>query len=231
MLKNYGGGWIDRGIRAGLRSPWVSHLLFADDCLVFMKADSRSATRLNEILSAYSLGSGQSANKQKSSIFFSPKCGASVKRGVRNALQIQREALTEKYLGLPTAAGKITEQNFEHIVESARSRVQGWSFRKASCTAREVHLKSVIQALPAFSMSCFKLTKGLCCKVTSVMSKYWWAGSLDKQGMHWQSWAKMAIPKSKGGLGSETSSSLMTQCWQNRNGGYWITLGVYVRGS
>lgn len=110
MLKNYDGGWIDRGIRAGLRSPWVSHLLFADDCLVFMKADSRSATRLNEILQAYSHGSGQSANKQKSSVFFSPNCGASTRRVVQNILQIQREAMTEKYLGLPTAAGRITER-------------------------------------------------------------------------------------------------------------------------
>lgn len=92
-------------------------------------------------------------------------------------------------------------QQFEHIVEQARSRVQGWSERKTSCAGKEVHLKSVIQALPAYSMSCFKLTKGLCRKVTTVMSKYWWAGSLDRRGMHWQSWEKMAIPRSKGGLG------------------------------
>jgi hypothetical protein len=82
MLKNYDGGWIDRGIKAGLRSPWISHLLFVDDCLVFMKADARSASRLNEILEAFSLGSGQRANKFKSSVFFSPKCGASVRVGV-----------------------------------------------------------------------------------------------------------------------------------------------------
>jgi hypothetical protein len=26
----------------------------------------------------------------------------------------------------------------------------------------------------------------------TVMSKYWWAGSLDKNGMHWQSWEKIS---------------------------------------
>jgi hypothetical protein len=58
LLKNYDGGWIDRGIRVSPMSPWISHLLFADDCLVFMKADARSAVRLNTILDVYSTGSG-----------------------------------------------------------------------------------------------------------------------------------------------------------------------------
>ena len=79
--------------------------------------------------------------------------------------------------------------------------MQGWCERKMSCAAREVLLKSVVQALPAYSMSCFKLTKGLCKKLTTNMSKYLWAGSLDKRGMHWQAWEKMAIPESKGGMG------------------------------
>lgn len=94
MLKNYDGGWIDRGIRVSNRAPWISHQLFADDCLIFMKADHRSASRLNDILENYCLGSGQSANKSKSSVFFIPNCGASIRRKGKNSLNIQRKALT-----------------------------------------------------------------------------------------------------------------------------------------
>ena len=59
MLLNYDGGWIDRGIRVSASAPWISHLLFADDCLIFMKADSRSATRLSNILEQYSVSRGK----------------------------------------------------------------------------------------------------------------------------------------------------------------------------
>ena len=32
MLRNYGAGYLSKGIRVGIHCPWISHLLFADDC-------------------------------------------------------------------------------------------------------------------------------------------------------------------------------------------------------
>jgi hypothetical protein len=117
------------------------------------------------------------------------------------AMQIEREALSEKYLGLPTASGRLTDKQFEHIVESSRSRAQGWCEKMASFAAREVLIKSVLQSLSTYAMICFKLTKGLCSKLTTIASKYWWGGSLDRRGMHWQTWEKMSVAKGRGGLG------------------------------
>lgn len=57
-----------------------------------------SSKILNYGLHAYRLGSGQSANKLNISVFFSPNCGASIRVGVRNALQIQREACQKNTL-------------------------------------------------------------------------------------------------------------------------------------
>jgi hypothetical protein len=54
------------------KSPWINHLLFADDSLIFMSSSTQSAERLNEILRIYSHCSGQCVNREKSSIFFSP---------------------------------------------------------------------------------------------------------------------------------------------------------------
>ena len=96
-------------------------------------------------------------------------------------MQIHIEALAEKYLGLPTAAGRLTENNFIHVREQARCRVQGYCEKMHSYVAKEVLLKSVIQTLSAYSMNCFKLTRGLCKKITAIMSKFWLDGSLDKQ--------------------------------------------------
>lgn len=77
-------------------------MLFADDCVVFTEASQRGADRLKNILDIYSKGSGQMINRGKSAIFFSKNCSSDSKVEVRNRLDIHREALAEKYLGLPT---------------------------------------------------------------------------------------------------------------------------------
>lgn len=41
LLKSIGPVHLSRGIRVGFHAPWISHLLFADDCIVFSKASQR----------------------------------------------------------------------------------------------------------------------------------------------------------------------------------------------
>lgn len=70
-----------------------------------------------------------------------------------------------------------------------------------SCAGREVRLKVVVQVIPTYSMSCFKLTKKVCKSLSSCMAKYWWCSSLDHCSMHWKVWEFLASPKVKGGMG------------------------------
>jgi hypothetical protein len=72
ILNHFGGQYIDRGIRVSVNSPCINHLLFADDNLIFMSASSQSGDRLNEILRIYGECLGQSVNRERSSIYFSP---------------------------------------------------------------------------------------------------------------------------------------------------------------
>lgn len=70
LLKSRGPQFISRGIRVSCRVPWISHLLFADDCLIFSQATERGADRVNEILDLYHRGLGQLVNKENR-LFFS----------------------------------------------------------------------------------------------------------------------------------------------------------------
>jgi hypothetical protein len=120
LVNTYGGNFVDRGIRVSSRAPWINHLLFADDSLIFMSASIQSGERLNDILRIYSECSGQSVNREKSSIFFSPNTPVNIRQNLKQLLGIPVEAFSERYLGLPTAAGRITSGSFDHIVERTR---------------------------------------------------------------------------------------------------------------
>jgi ribonuclease HI len=201
LLNNFTLGYVDRGVRVCNRSPWITHLLFADDSLIFVEASPRGAARLNVILNMYNEASGQLVNREKSSIFFSPGIAEDRRVAVKEELNIQVEAFSEKYLGLPTAVGKLTSEVFDYIAERIRSKLNGRSERNLSYAAKEVLIKSVIQAMPTYSMACFLLGKGTIQKLVSLMAQFWWSGSLDKRSMHWMAWDKIAVPKEWGGMG------------------------------
>lgn len=65
LLKYFGPQYLAKGVRVGIHAPWISHLLFADDCIIFTQASGRGAARLNDILDVYNRGSGQLVNRTK----------------------------------------------------------------------------------------------------------------------------------------------------------------------
>ncbi|XP_031111814.1 uncharacterized protein LOC116015781 [Ipomoea triloba] len=67
---------------------------------------------------------------------------------------------------------------------------------------KEVLLKSVVQAMPTFSMSVFLLPDSLCKVLERVMNRFWWgSGGSTKRGIHWMAWDRLCIPKKFGSLG------------------------------
>ena len=69
-----------------------------------------------------------------------------------------------------------------------------------SASGKEVLIKSVAQALPTFSMSCFKLPLGLCQHIDGLLRKFWWDCKDGKWKTCWVAWDDMTQPKYVGGL-------------------------------
>lgn len=66
---------------------------------------------------------------------------------------------------------------------------------------REVPIKAVLQAIPSYVMSCFKLPDSVCHGIEQACAKFWWHDSQEKRGLHWVSWKHKCTPKSNGGMG------------------------------
>ena len=67
------------GVQVCRNEPSISHLLFADDSLILMKANISNARTLKKVLETYCQSSGQMVSNAKSSIYFSPNTGVSVR--------------------------------------------------------------------------------------------------------------------------------------------------------
>ena len=171
MLNSYG-GYIDRGIRVSFRSPWVNHLLFADDSVVFVEGSRDNFEALRTILQQYEGASGQKVNLHKSAIFFGKGTDDTTKEELKQVLGIAEEVLSERYLGLPKVVGISKDGTFRYVNERARGKVLGWKGQGLSKATREALVKSVLQATPTFTMSCFQRTKKMCGNLTSIFIKF-----------------------------------------------------------
>ena len=162
----------------------------------------QEARRLNTILEAYKIGSGQLVNPATSAIFFSRSYSAEAETEVTQCLNIEREALEEKYLGLPTAIWQIYLVGaFEKICSRIQNLVNGWCLKKLGAAGREILIKAVAQSVPTFSMSYFPLSKTTCKKITSSLARYWWGGDGDTSKLYWKKWSDIAHTKIGGYMG------------------------------
>ena len=92
---------------------------------------------------------------------------------IKVALGVQEILQYNKYLGLPSLVGKGKKASFSFLKERVWRKLQGWEGKLLSQAGREVLIKSVIQAIPTYTMGCFKIPLGLCHEIESLIKKFW----------------------------------------------------------
>lgn len=197
----------------------MSHLLFADDSLLFFKAGRDNALKVKEVLDKFCLATGQSINPTKCSILFGEHCPEEVMAETCNTLLVQNSGFEPKYLGLPTPEGRMKKERFQPLRERLVKRMVIWSEKDLSQGAREVLIKSVAQAIPTYTMSVFKLQDGVIHELEQMIRRYWWGAKNGKRKTHWVAWEKMLKTKDRGGMGFQdlklfNQALLARQAWR-----------------
>jgi len=79
--------------------------------------------------------------------------------------------------------------------------LQGWEEKLLFQASREVLIKSVIQAIPTYTIGCFKFPLGLCHEIEVLIKKFWWGQRGDHRKIQWLKWEEMTKSKMIGGMG------------------------------
>ena len=74
-------------------------------------------------------------------------------------LNIMTKALNDKHLGLPANVGMDKSDCFQYLIDIIIMRISGWKEKLLSAGGKEILLKSVVQAIPAYAMFVFKIPK------------------------------------------------------------------------
>jgi hypothetical protein len=189
------------GVPISARGVKLSHLFFADDSLLFCRVNFNEWGAVLNILQRYELASGQKLNSEKTSIYYSRNTRRAFKEFIQDSTGIHVSASYEKYLGLPAMVGRSKTRIFAGIVSRVRKKLEDWKDKFLSQVGREILLKVVVQAIPAYCMSVFQLPKSLCSQIHSLMNRFWWGSNPNAKGVHWMNWSRLGLSKQRGGLG------------------------------
>ncbi|XP_074297260.1 uncharacterized protein LOC141627964 [Silene latifolia] len=114
------------GIRISTNAPSISHLLFADDSLFFVKATEEEADAVSDILRRYEAASGQLVSLEKTTVSFSKGVLRGRRSLIANRLGIVEVEEQHRYLGLPTVVGRSKKVLTDILRDKLSKRLQGW---------------------------------------------------------------------------------------------------------
>ena len=146
-----------KGIKISHNSPSVTHLMYADDLLVTCRANLESIEVFRHNFDKYCTWSGQAINFDKSQIFFSPRIKKQCKNVIKRKLGFKELTSSSIYLGNHLVLGRNRSKEFGKLKERVQARMEGWKNHLLSCAGKATLIKSVIQAIPQYSMSTFRI--------------------------------------------------------------------------
>ncbi|GAU48590.1 hypothetical protein TSUD_405800 [Trifolium subterraneum] len=226
-------------LKAGKAGPAILHLMFADDLLLFGKATEENVKAITDTLDSFSSLSGQMVSLEKTSILFSKNTNQNVKSTLLRQTGYREVATFGKYLGIPLVGRAPRRGDFDYLVDSVKAKLSGWKATHLSFAGRVTLAKSVIQAIPVYTMMTIPIPRSILIDIHRVQRNFIWGHEADQRRMHMVGWNKLLLPKSSGGLDIRSlpdmnSACLMKMGWEMREGksSLWCNVlkGKYGRG-
>ncbi|KAL2252862.1 UNVERIFIED_CONTAM: hypothetical protein Sindi_0080900 [Sesamum indicum] len=175
-------------------SSKVFQLGFADDLLLFCRANFDSIRVFKEGLEWFAELSGLWLNVQKSHLIIS-RSAQELKDQMLEILGFQEGHLPMRYLGLPLISSRLSISDCQPLISKIDARITGWEGISLSYAGRVQIIKSVLSTLSLYWAYAFILPKKVIKEIEKRLRNFLWKGTTSSG-------------YAKGGLGFKDISTL-----------------------
>ncbi|RVW29957.1 putative ribonuclease H protein [Vitis vinifera] len=176
----------------------ISHLLFADDAIVFCEAKKEDMTFLSWTLCWFEAASGLRINLAKSEIIPVGEVDEILEMAVELGCKVGQ--LPSTYLGLPWVR-LIKLVTCGMGWKNMRWKLALWKRQYLSKGGRITLIKSTLASMPLYQLSLFRMPKVVARRLEKLQRDFLWGGGSTERKTHLVSWERVCVSKEKGGLG------------------------------
>lgn len=151
----------------------VSHLQYADDTLCIGEASVDILWTLKALLRGFEMVSGLKVNFYKSCLI-GVNVGREFMEMACNFMNCREGSLPFKYLGLPMGANPKKMGTWEPLIESLKKKLNSWGNKYVSLGGRMVLLNAVLNAIPIFYLSFFKMPVKVWKRIVRIQREFLW---------------------------------------------------------
>lgn len=174
----------------------ISHLLFADDILIFVEDNDTYINNFQVALSLFELASGLKFNMSKSII--SPvNVFANKDESLVNLCGLTSQLFRSYF----REANQIQNLFGVKPQTTIHKKLNGWRYNKISKGGRLTIIKSSLVSLPTYHLYTFKAPTFVYKEIEKYWRNFLWKGNSNQQKVHLIKWGAYTTPKDLGCLG------------------------------
>lgn len=199
-----------------------SHVLYADDIMVFGRGTKRDVQAIMIILEEYGHNSGQYISAAKCTIFSSKHITARASI-IAASYDILMGTLPFRYLGVPIFQGKPKKSHLNRVMDRIKLKFAAWKGKSLSMMGRVELVKTVIASSALYSFHVYKWPSS-CIKILEQwIRNFVWTGDINSTHHNVVAWDTVCLPEFEGGLGiksmkSLNNAALMKMTWKVMTG-------------
>lgn len=96
-----------------------------------------------------------------------------------------------KYLGVPVLHSRISFSTYSYLLENIQERLLGWKTENLLMAGRVTLCKSVILALPLYTMQFIAFPKAICNEIEKFCRRFIWGDTKSRKRVHLINWKQI----------------------------------------